>query len=1216
MARRYLFGPVSAEFAAENLDRHRAAGWCRAFGPSGALDLVIGDTDSWESICACLPVEEQPEFLVLYLSSLSVPHQLWSAPVPIVGLIPEGPLRWHADRQRLPGCDLILTDPAIAAVLTRASLTQTRAVPFLENVRRSSAEPEHDSRFDDQWSAVVDTLIEAEWPRMVEHSRQRPRISAGTALRARTWEALCTTAPIDRTLATDLAEALAAEPRTAELHNALALVETIARQGEGPTTAPLAERAAGYFQRALSCDPTFLVAGLNLVEALAGIQQTAAAVDHARRTLDVLDRTEGLSAADREAGLFPPGHHPLRVAWDQAAWDNAGCPAAEDQAKRRLLRWRLHSLLAELTGELTHYYEAAVLRPDVPMTRAALGCALGRAGRSRHAIEHLRFAVTANPLDGEAARALYQAMAEAGDHVGQRRLARDRRQLAQFAPERVPSEAWFSEAPPVGDELASIMILCCNQMDYTRQCLQSVFRHTREPYELILVDNGSTDETPAYLEDIRNRPGPVRVRVLRNNCNRGYPGGCNQALAEAHGQYLVFLNNDTLVTAGWLDGLIGWLINHWPKAGMVGAVTNYSRPPQQIPVDYPDLVSGLASFAARRQRDFAGQALEVERLTGFCLLARRDVLQRVGGFDERYGLGFFDDDDLCVRVLAAGWQLLLALNVFVHHYGSRTFSALRIDCSKQLQENFTRFQEKWGPEHTAGYRLPPGQPSMAAPANPQAITSNPTAAELGMAAPSLVVAPVPRPPSRVSLCLIVKNEEANLPACLESVSGLVDEIVVVDTGSTDATKSVAARFAAKVADFPWVDSFAAARNESLRHATGDWIFWMDADDRLDSDNRDRFRTLLSEAPEEKVAYVMKCLCLPDPASGTATVVDHVRLFRRLPELRWKYRVHEQILPSLRRLGCTVRWSDVVIHHVGYQDPALRRRKLERDLRLLLLEDGEHPDDPFTLFNLGSIYQELGRSAEALPLFRRSLQRSEPSDSIVRKLYALIVQCQRQMGQTAEALATCKAGRQLYPEDVELLFQEGLVHRERGDLVRAEACLLQLLETKEAAHFASVDTGLRGYKAHHNLAVLYHEQGRLAEAEAQWRAAVAEKSSFVPAWLGLSEVQLTHRRWDELDAISAQIEKLPQGEVEAVIVRARGLLARREFGDARNLLQALAAQHPQSLRPRVILSHVLLQEGRDWAAAERALRDVLALDPTHEEACRNLTALQRQQGRVS
>src|SRR5258708_7858991 len=106
----------------------------------------------------------------------------------------------------------------------------------------------------------------------------------------------------------------------------------------------------------------------------------------------------------------------------------------------------------------------------------------------------------------------------------------------------------------------------------------------------------------------------------------------------------------------------------------------------------------------------------------------------------------------------------------------------------------------------------------------------------------------------VSLCIIARNEEQNLPDCIASVAGLAGEVVVIDTGSTDGTVEIAQRLGAKVFHFPWVDSFAAARNESLKHATGKWIFWMDADDRADAENRDRLRTLFANLPDENVFF--------------------------------------------------------------------------------------------------------------------------------------------------------------------------------------------------------------------------------------------------------------------------------------------------------------------------------------------------------------------------
>jgi GT2 family glycosyltransferase/Flp pilus assembly protein TadD len=1025
---------------------------------------------------------------------------------------------------------------------------------------------------------------------------------------------LSSTDSADPALLTELAAPRATEPAAAALHNALGLAITRAGQGQGPITAPLAAQAAGHFRHALEADPQDVIAGLNLAEALVGIEQGPEAVQVARRTLAVLTRLPGLPAPLLEAPHFPPAFDLFRVEWERAAWANAGCPVGEGRAKCDLLRWRLHALLATLTGDLSHYYEAVFARPDLPLSRAALGCALGRAGRPAEALPHLRYAVEHNPFDREAARALLQVLHDAGDADGERRLAREQRLLSQAAPQLVPAAPWFHQEIPVGDELATLIILCCNEVECTRLCLESVLRHTRAPYEIVLVDNGSTDATAAYLEEIKARPGPERVVIIRNATNRGFPAGCNQGLAEARGEFVIFLNNDTVVTPGWLDGLVRWALHDWPRVGLVGAVTNYTAAPQQVDPGYTDLAD-LDAFAARRAREYAGKALQVPRLTGFCLLAPRAVLQQIGRFDERFGLGLFDDDDLCVRVRSAGLRLLVALGVYIHHFGSRTFQSLGIDCQKQLLGNFALFKDKWGPAEAAHYRLP-------APATTD-VQSGVSSQDSGLGedtrpalpAPTAVV-PVTRgeTPARKSLCIIARNEEANLADCLRSAADLFDEVILLDTGSTDRTKEIAAEFGARVFDFAWCDSFSEARNECLRHATGDWIFWLDADDRLDEENRGKLADLLAGLNGDNAAYSMKCLCLPDPVHGTSTVVDHVRLFRNRSENRWEYRVHEQILPALRRSGAEIRWSDVVIRHTGYQDPALRRRKLDRDLRLLQLENQERPAHPFILFNLGGVYAELGLHAEALTALRHSLASSDPRDSIVRKLYALIVQCHRELGQTAEAEAACQAGRSHYPDDTELLFQEGLLRRANGDPTGAIAAFRRLQASQEAAHFASIDTGLRGYKARHNLAVVYYEQGQPAEAEAEWQAALQEQPDFFPSLLGLGEVYLSQQRWPDLERVCARLEEMSPAGVDAAVLQARGHMARRDFVLARQLLQKAAAGAPHALWPRVYLSHALLQEGEDWDAAERALRDVLSLDLAHAQARHNLSILLAQRER--
>jgi glycosyltransferase involved in cell wall biosynthesis len=341
--------------------------------------------------------------------------------------------------------------------------------------------------------------------------------------------------------------------------------------------------------------------------------------------------------------------------------------------------------------------------------------------------------------------------------------------------------------------------------------------------------------------------------------------------------------------------------------------------------------------------------------------------------------------------------------------------------------------------------------------------------------------------------MIVRDEQDNLPNCLRSAEGVFDEIIIVDTGSNDRTVEIARSFGARVFDFVWVDDFAAARNEALARATGDYAFWLDADDVIDPLQRDQLRALLGRlSGEDKAAYVVRCACDPAPdGTGGETVVDHIRLFPLRDDVRWTYRVHEQILPALRRAQVPVRWTDLVVRHTGYTDPALRERKLERDLTILQRELEDRPDDPFVLFNLGSIAVERKDWNSALGFLKRSLARSAPTDSITRKLFALIGRVHQTLGDSREALRTCAEGLRLDPEDAELWFRKGVVHRHRGESAEAEDCWGRILRLKRPDQFCSVDQGIYGHLTRRNLAALVAERGDHAGAERLWAEVLAE-----------------------------------------------------------------------------------------------------------------------------
>ncbi|MCS6852346.1 MAG: glycosyltransferase [Gemmataceae bacterium] len=462
---------------------------------------------------------------------------------------------------------------------------------------------------------------------------------------------------------------------------------------------------------------------------------------------------------------------------------------------------------------------------------------------------------------------------------------------------------------------------------------------------------------------------------------------------------------------------------------------------------------------------------------------------------------------------------------------------------------------------------------------------------------------------RVSLTMIVKNEAHQLPTCLACVAGLVDEIIVVDTGSTDETRQQAEAAGARVIDFPWPDSFAVARNEALRHATGEWIFWLDADDRVDEDNRWRLQRLFRQLRDENVAWMMQCVCPVSPETGATGLLAHARLFRNHPAIRWEYRVHEQIVPAVQRAGGEVRWSDVTIFHAGYVDHDDYRRRLQRNLRLLELDVAERPNDPWTLYNLGLTLDQMGQWADAAQWYHRSLRVLPPGNPLEPRLYALLIEKYRWLGRRGEALAFCRAAPPGAAGHREFLHQQACLLQDVGDLTGAEAALRTLLRGGGGHDRPTHETaGLDGYLARGMLARLCQQQGRWAEAEQLWRQTLAEQPNYLDAWVGLADTLLAQGRLADLDRLVGQAPSEPHLQLTAAVLRARCHQARGELGLARRQLEEIVKQRPQWLLVRVMLAEVLIQEGIDFPAAEWHLREVTRLDPTHAVARRLLSMI--------
>jgi GT2 family glycosyltransferase len=238
--------------------------------------------------------------------------------------------------------------------------------------------------------------------------------------------------------------------------------------------------------------------------------------------------------------------------------------------------------------------------------------------------------------------------------------------------------AELDPARPIGYDTpprASILIVTYGNLALTRLCLASLQRAAGNvPFEVIVVDNASPDASPLWLEETAARR-LLPLTIVRNPRNAGFAAGNNLAASRARGEILVFLNNDCVVVPGWLERLVAHLERD-TSLGLLGPVTNSGGNAEaQLGTCYADL-DGMRSFAAEYTSAHAGEVVDVPMLTLFCAAMSRPRFAAVGGLDERYGRGLFEDDDLAMAVRRQGWRVALARDVFVHHYGGASFSRL------------------------------------------------------------------------------------------------------------------------------------------------------------------------------------------------------------------------------------------------------------------------------------------------------------------------------------------------------------------------------------------------------------------------------------------------------------------------------------------------------------------------------------------------------------
>lgn len=457
----------------------------------------------------------------------------------------------------------------------------------------------------------------------------------------------------------------------------------------------------------------------------------------------------------------------------------------------------------------------------------------------------------------------------------------------------------------------SIIILCYNQIEYTKNCLKSLFEHTSQiktHFEVIVVDNASTDGTVQYLQGLEQTG---QIKAIYNSSNRGFPAANNQGAKIAQGEYLCLCNNDVIFTESWLENLIRCMKSD-SQIAAVGPYSNASSGYQQVS---PQPTYRGEEELKRYAEKFSKEEKYVDFLVFFCVLIKKSVWLELNGLDEAFTPGNYEDNLFCYRLLEKGYKMKVCGNAYIHHWAGTTFQTKDPKKLKEyvslMARNQKIFLKKIGKYET------------------------------------------------VSLCMIVSDQEKpeTLKRCLDSVAECVDEICIVFNYKHFKNPFLGNKFFKKEIiinennyfgekDLPNIahkdifikwkyvkfTDFSDMRNKSLSMAIGKYVIWLDADDICQTPVA--IRDLIFKHPN---IDVFKCKVLSQTEQKTVETIIHNRLFRRVKDYKspyWVNRCHEDLSYSMNELEYTHAITNLTIQHWGYIDIRHWIEKNKRNLKLL------------------------------------------------------------------------------------------------------------------------------------------------------------------------------------------------------------------------------------------------------------------------------------------
>lgn len=369
-------------------------------------------------------------------------------------------------------------------------------------------------------------------------------------------------------------------------------------------------------------------------------------------------------------------------------------------------------------------------------------------------------------------------------------------------------------------------------------------------------------------------------------------------------------------------------------------------------------------------------------------------------------------------------------------------------------------------------------------------------------------------------CLIAKDEEATIRECLSRLWKVVDEIVVVDTGSTDSTVDIAKSMGAHVFSYPWRNDFSAARNYALSLVSHPWVFMIDADEFLD----DPPPRLLEQLEEADGYYVNLINVIEDEQQEHQTISRRVSLFRNDPRFRYEGVIHEAIKPAILRAGGTVKYLPITLRHVGYQ-PSVRtaKEKTLRNRRLIEQELNKRSGDPLLNFYLAQECFAGGELEDAVRYYRRALLRLEPKSNLTALVVLRLMTVLLRLGRYSEALELHERHQRHFMDYTDLHYLAGVLAGKVGDYGRAQRELLTAISLGDASveKYEFVTTGYGTFHAWTALGDLHIGMGNEKDALLCLTQALRANPRFGPAIASLTGLTLKH---DPPEVVLAYIKR--------------------------------------------------------------------------------------------